>query len=452
MKQMQKVLWTKGVLLTPQHLQTQDRFLEDTLAFQIASLSQFPWGLSRIEIERESLAGGVVTVSEAAGLFSDGLGFDIPEADATPSPKSLEERWQPDQATMIVYLGIPEERQGGYNVSINPADRHTRYIAEVVNRRDENTGKAEKPIQVARKNLRLLVEGETLEGYVTLPIARVARSTAGALQLDPTFVPPLIDIQASDHLMGIARRLVEVLSAKSSSLSGARRQRSQGLADFGVSDVANFWLLYTVNTYLPEFRHIFETRRGHPASFYASMVALAGALTTFSTSIHPRMLPEYSHTDPTGCFGKLDNIIRELLDTVIPTNHVSLPLRLTEPSVYATALDQERYIKSPQMYLAVAADTKPEEIARRVPQLVKISAADQIDHLIKRALPGLGLSHASNPPSALPIRLDYQYFALDLSGSDWEAIKVARNLAVYVPSDLPNPRLELIVLFAPARA
>jgi type VI secretion system protein ImpJ len=87
-----------------------------------------------------------------------------------------------------------------------------------------------------------------------------------------------------------------------------------------------------------------------------------------------------------------------------------------------------------------------------VPQLVKVSAADQIDHLIKRALPGLGLTHAANPPSALPIRLDYQYFALDLSGSDWEAIKVARNLAVYVPSDLPNPRLELIVLFAPARA
>jgi type VI secretion system protein ImpJ len=126
-------------------------------------------------------------------------------------------------------------------------------------------------------------------------------------------------------------------------------------------------------------------------------------------------------------------------------------LRLTEPSIYATAIDQDRYLVSTQMFLAVAADVKPEELLRRVPQLFKVSSADQIDRLIKRALPGIVLTHVPNPPSALPVRLDYQYFGLDLTGNDWDAIKVARNLAVYVPSDVPNPRLELVVLFPPGR-
>jgi type VI secretion system protein ImpJ len=342
-------------------------------------------------------------------------------------------------------------RYGGYNVSTNAVDRQTRYFAEVVARRDENTGRSEKPIQVARRNLRLLVEGEVLDGHSVLPLARITRSRAGVFQLDPGFVPPLVDVGASEHLLAIARRLVEILSAKSTALSGGRRQRSQGLADFGVADVASFWLLYTVNTWLPTLRHLHEVRRGHPADLYGAMLGLAGALSTFSTTIHPRMLAEYDHAHLSECFATLDAQVRELLDTVVPSNHASLPLRMTEPSVYAAALDQDRYLKASQMYLAINAEMKSDELVRRVPQLVKISSADQIDRLIKRALAGVGLNHVPNPPGALPVRLDYQYFALDMTGPDWDAIRTARNLAVYVPSDVPGPKLELILLFPSSR-
>ena len=44
MRQLQPVLWTKGTLLSPQHLQTQDRFLEDLLRFRIEALAYCPWG------------------------------------------------------------------------------------------------------------------------------------------------------------------------------------------------------------------------------------------------------------------------------------------------------------------------------------------------------------------------------------------------------------------------
>jgi type VI secretion system protein ImpJ len=452
MRQLQNVLWTKGVLLSPQHLQVQDRFLEDTLGFKLAALSFFPWGFRRLEIDREALTAGSLAFSAASGLLPDGLAFDMPDADPVPAPRPLEEDWTGDRTSLDVFLAVPELRPGGRNVSVAPHERGTRYFAEVQMRRDDNTGLGEKPIHVARKSFRLLTEADALDGHTVLPAARVVRSATGEFQLDPQYVPPLLDITASPHLVSIARRLVEILTAKSTSLSGARRQRSKGLADFGVSDIANFWLLYTVNTHMPGFRHLYETKHGHPAELYAAMVALAGALTTFSTSIQPRMLPEYEHSRLSECFGRLDSMVRELLETVVPTNHASLPLRMTEPSMYATAIDQDRYLVSTQMYLAVAASLKPEDLLRRVPQLFKVSSADQIDRLIKRALPGISLTHVPNPPSALPVRLDYQYFAMDLTGSDWDAIKVARNLAVYVPSEVPEPRLELVILFPPGRS
>ena len=445
MRQMQSVLWSKGVLLTPQHLQTQDRFIEDLLDFQLSSLAYCPWGFSILDIDREALAGGSMELSRASGIMQDGLIFDIPESDPPPAPKPVEEYWLEDQDTLDVLLAIPEHRIGGYNVSLTEQARDTRYVAEVLLRRDENDGRQEKPIQVARKNFHLLTEGESFEGQSTMPVARVVRSSTGDFELDETHVPPLLDISASEHVRTIARRLVQILTTRSSALSGARRQRDQSLADFGVSDVANFWLLYTVNTHLPELRHLSETRRGHPGELFEAMLALAGSLTTFSRTIQTRDFPSYDHGNLSECLTKLDHQIRELLETVVPANYVTLPLTEVRPSVHATAIDEDRYLGAPQILLAVRAGGAKGEVVEGARQL-KISSPDRVERLISRALPGVKLTHTPNPPRAIPVKLDCQYFRLERSGEDWDAVRTARKLAVYVPSELDEPQMELVII------
>lgn len=446
MRQLQPVLWTKGVLLTPQHLQAQDRFLEDLLQFQIGSLTFAPWGFHRLVIDREALAGGAIALAGAAGILPDGLLFDMPEADPLPPPKPIEALWPPDQPTLDVYLAIPEYRYGGVNVVGARDDQDARYVSEVLMRRDENTGLAERPVLVGKKNFRLLVEGESLSGVSTMQVARVVRASSGEFSLDPRFVPPVIDIRASEFLMATVRRLVEILSAKSSLLAGKRRQRNQTLAEFGIADVASFWLLYTVNTYLPVIRHAMETRGGHPAELFAGMLELAGALTTFSTDLHPRDLPTYDHADLSRCFGDLDEKLRYLLETVVPANYVSLPLKLVAPSIYAADIDQDRYLSAADWFLAVKAEMRQDELARRIPQLVKVGSSDRVGQLIKQALPGLDLKHVPTPPSAVPVKLGYLYFRVGRSGADWDGVARGRSLAAYVPEDFPTPQLELVVI------
>ncbi len=316
--------------------------------------------------------------------------------------------------------------------------------------RDENTGLSEKPVMVARKNLRLLFEDENREGSSTLRIARVRKTAAGLFQLDPHFVAPLLNLNASDYLLSIARRLVEILSAKSSALSGARRQKNQSLADFTASDIANFWLLSTINTAFPEISHIFETRGGHPEALFAAMLSLAGALTTFSRKIHPRDLPAYDHDNLGACFTDLDEKLRLLLETVVPSNFVSLPFKQVQPNIYAVSIDRDEYLKNTRIYLAICAETGQAELISRAPHLVKICSADHIDYLVQRALPGVPLTHTVSPPAAIPVKLNYQYFSLNQSGGPWETIVRARNLAAYVPGDFPNPQLELLILLPQA--
>lgn len=450
MKRLQPVIWAKGTFLSPQHLQIQDRFLESSLAFRQDALSFRPWGLKDLRIDQEALAAGDFVVSQASGLMPDGLPFDIPEADPAPPLKQLAHYFEPDQETADVYLAIPDYRERGSNVSMARQNVDSRYLAEVLLVRDENSGLSEKPIQIARKNFRLLVEGESRLGTTGLRIARVKKTPAGSFQLDPQFVPPLLDIAANDYLISILRRLVEIVSAKSSTLGGMRRQKNQSLADFTTADVANFWLLYTVNSSFPLLRHLFEVKRGHPEGLFAAMTALAGRLTTFSLKIQPRDLPIYDHDELGRCFTDLDVKLRELLETVVPSNFVSLPLKLVQPSIYATAVADDRYLVNTKMYLAVNAEMKEAELISKAPYLVKVCSATHIETLIRQALPGVQLTHVPNPPSALPMKLNYVYFSLNQAGAAWEAIGRARNLAAYVPSEFPNPQLELMILLPQA--
>src|SRR5579862_1795973 len=375
MKRLQPVIWAKGTFLTPQHMQHQDRFLEDTLQFQVESLNFRPWGFQRLEIDHAALASGTMALTRASGIFPDGLLFDAPDSDPAPPPKSLADTFQVDQDAVDVYLGVPHHRDRGLNVSGVQLSAETRFRAEVMLLRDENTGLAEKPIQVARKNLRLMVKSEVREGTAALRVGRVQRSQAGTYQLDRTFIPPLVDFQASEHLVSIVRRLVEILAAKSSELAGNRRQKNQALANFTASDIASFWLLYTINSNFPLLNHFFQAGKGHPERVFHTMLCLAGALTTFSADIHPRDLPKYDHDNLSFCFSDLDNKIRLLLETVVPSNFVSLALKEVQPSIYATALADDRYLANTRLYLAINAEMKQADMIQKAPRLLKVASA-----------------------------------------------------------------------------
>jgi type VI secretion system protein ImpJ len=446
MRQLQPVIWSKGAFLTPQHLQTRDRFLESVLQFRLEALNFCPWGFQQLSIDREALAGGNFALTRAVGMFPDGLPFDAPDSDRVPAPKPLAPYFEADQTSADIYLAIPYHRERGLNVSIAERNADTRYVSEVVDLRDENTGASEKPVQLARKNMRFLVEGESREGFASLRIARIKTTGSGAMQLDPQFVPPLLEISASEVLVAISRRLVEILSAKSNILAGGRRQRSASLADFTAADIVGFWLLYTVNSHLPVLRHFYETGRAHPEKLYRVLSTLGGSLSTFSLKIQPRDLPSYDHDELGACFSDLDEKVRELLDTVVPSNFISLPLKQVQPSIYATALEDDRYLVGTKMYLAVSSTMNEMELAKKVPQLVKICSTTQVEQLVRRALPGISLTHMVKTPGSIPVKLNFQYFSLNQTGPAWEAVGRARNLAAFVPADISNPELELIIL------
>lgn len=450
MRQMQPVLWTKGTLLSPQHLQTQDRFLEDLLRFRLEALAYCAWGFRQLRFDQDALAAGSFGLSTAVGIFPDGLLFDMPEADPVPPPRPLAESFTGDTEALEVFLAVPNYRDKGVNVTPPGAPANTRYVAEVTMVRDEARSSIEKPVQVAQKSVRFLFEGESRQGYSCLRLARVRKGPAGDFQLDRAVQPPLLDFRASDRINGIARSMVEALSARSAELSAARRRKNLSLADFTSADIATFWLLYTVNSHLPAFRHLYEVKGGHPEELFAEMLALAGSLTTFSQTMHPRDLPLYDHADPAVCFTDLDEKVRVLLDTVIPKNYVSLTMKEVKPSIYATAMADERYFHKTIIYVGLRADMDHGKLIALAAS-IKIASSNQIEELVRNATPGIEMTHDGRPPASLPVKLDYEYFKLRQHGTYWDSVMRSRNIAAWVPADFPNADLELVILLPKAQ-
>ena len=448
MRQLQPVIWSKGTFLSPQHLQAQERFVEDSARFYMDSLNSRSWGFLDIQIDTKALSEGRLAITRARGIFPDALPLDIPSSEYPPPARVLDECFKDGRQGCVFYLAVPEYLQGGMNVAVNRSQVSTRFMAQLLMVRDENTGSGEKPVQVARKNLQILAEGENREGSVILGCTRIVRSETGMYQVDPAYIPPLLDIHAHPTLKRILGNMVELLVTRSSQLSGGRRQKNQSLADFSASDVANFWLLYTINSHLPVLRHFLESSNIQPELLFSEFSDLAGALTSFSSKIAPRDLPVYNHEELGPCFAELDRLIRAMLETVVPSNFIALPLKLVRDTIYATSIEKDAYFEGSRFYLAISADIRDADLIDRTPKLLKACSATQLETLIRNALPGLRLQHVPTPPRSIPVKLRHQYFSIELGGQVWESVQRARNFAVYVPSEILNPQMELIILLA----
>jgi type VI secretion system protein ImpJ len=447
MKHLSRVVWSEGMHLTPHHFQVQSLYFEDSIQFAASALCYEPYGFIGWALDAEALRNGTLSLLHARGIFPDGLTFQIPDCDAAPPTRNIIDLFPPTREALTVLLAIPERKPNGANCAQSADDaRGVRYKAESRPVTDETTGRDEKPVQIGRKNFSLLLDTEEQEGILGMPIARILRDGTGHFIYDPEFIPPLATIAASDRLMHILKRLIEILDDKSESLCKGSASTARTWAEYSTRDVAQFWLLHTVNSALAPLREMYTGRQEHPERLFVQMLRLAGALCTFAIEAHPRDLPLYNHRDLTGCFGALDHHIRTHLETVVPTNVISIPLQKSANYFYEGDITDQRCLDRTRWVFSIRSATGEVEIISKTPQLVKICSKLFVPKLVERALPGMGMTHLPTPPSAISAQVDAQYFSLSRSGPCWDHIVQTRQVGIYVPGELPDPELELLVI------
>jgi type VI secretion system protein ImpJ len=442
-----KVLWSEGMFLGPQHFQQQDAYHEGLARSTARVASPFPWGVREVEINTDALALGKLQLDRLRLVFAEGEVVDAPENDELPAPRDLAGA-VPLGASSVVYAALPLLDRYGPNCRFDAEDlpRQVRFRRGFSAVADVHTGAGETEIPVARKNLRVLLDGDARDEYVTCPIARLTRDAGGRFALDAAFVPPALELAASPRLMTITRRLADIVLAKTETLAGMRRERVNHRVEFGSADVAAFWLLHTCNGASPRLQHLLAHPQSAPEALYLLLAELTGQLLTFATSGTVRDLPRYDHADPGAALERLDAQARELLETVIPTRYVPIRLEQTKPSYYVGRIEDERLVAGADFYIAVHADVPGVQLVEAVPRTFKVGSPDDIEAVVNAALPGVRLAHATRLPSAIPVKLDNHYFAIEPQGAVYERMMQARAVGFYVPKGFKDLRLELMAV------
>lgn len=448
MSERRPVVWSEGLLLTPQHLQQADRAFRHLVAQRQRMAQSFDWGLTHLVLDAEAIRNGRLVVSEASGVLPDGTPFSLPDDDPVPPSRAIEGHLDARTDSVVIQLGLAAASPSRALLGSvpTPGAAGARYAADTAELPDDTSAQSARPVEVQRRHFQVLFPDDAVGEHDCLPIAEVVRTSEGGFALRESFIPPCLRVGASEALLRLLRTDLEMLIGKSSSLGDMRRQRG-GAADFAASDAANFWMLHSVNAFIPALQHALHHRLVHPEQAYLTLASLAGELCTLSSDQHPRELAPYDHRDLAGTFTRIHQSLASMLETVVPNKAVRIDLESKGGGLYVGRVQDPRLLEAGAgLYLGIRADMEEQRLASEMPAKVKIAAIDKIDYLISMALRGVSLNYQRVPPASLPVKGSYLYFQLEPVGDVWETVRAAKNLAIYIPPDVPNASLELLGL------
>lgn len=432
-----KIIWSEGMFLRPQHFQQHDRYLESLIEGRCAPLHPHPWGMLELELDQELLSLGKFSVATARGILPDGTPFAIPSRDEAPTPLEI----PPNLHDAGVYLGIPLRQAGVIEADGSGAVNQARYSLYEYEARDSNAGAdISAQVQIGKLRLRLLLESDQRNGYACLKLAHITESrTDKKIILNENFIPPALHCGASPKLTGHLRELLGLLHYRGEALAARVSESGRG----GAAEIADFLLLQAVNRYEPLFAHLVPTAELHPEEFYRLAVMLAGELATFTRKQkRPASFPPYRHDDLFGCFEAVMREIRQSLSMVLEQNAIPMVLQDRKYGIRVAPITDRNLLSSASFVLAVNAEIPAEVLRSRFPAQVKIGPVEQIRQLVNLQLPGIGLRPLPVAPRQIPFHAGFTYFELDRTSEYWKQLENSGGFALHIAGDFPGIELE----------
>ena len=446
-----KIVWYEGMNLEPHHFQQLDRSIDNNLNFRIKTLKPNDWGLTSVSIDEDAIANGNFKLSNCKGTMTDGLIFQMPEKDSLPPSRSFSGDFPATQEKFGIYLSIANDRMGGQNFSLDESTtkRNTRFSLDQININDENTGAGEREIGVAKTNFKILFESESTEDLTTLKIAEIVRSAEGEFTLSKEYLAPSLLIKASDNLTALLSRLFELLIARSNALRKRRRQLPDGNMEMTQNDMPIFWLLYSVNSYIPILSQFLSDGQIHPEEVYSSMLSLTGQLSTFSAdeNILPQDFPHYDHNNPTSGFQRIEKNLMQLLGDITPAkNYIQIDLEKKGETIFVGQVADKSVFKDSKFFLVCSSDTLDENLVNELPMKMRVASPEVIKQVLSSATPALPIKYVPRPPAGVPVRPQSHYFRLEKEAQFWKQIENSKTIVIYKPSEFSAVEIELIAV------
>ena len=433
-----KVLWTEGLFLRPQHFQQQERYLENLIDRRVKAQSPFDWGFESLELDEAALALGKLAIRSARGVLPDGTTFDFPGEDLPPAPVDVTEAMK----NTLLHLGVALDRPGVPNTTLaqgtSAAMRMGQRTSDVP---DVVEGFADPaPMQLGALRLVLVTTSERSGAFSTMPAVQlIERRPDGQVLLDRQFVAPTLDSNRSAGVRGWVEEIRGKLRQRSEVLALSMTQGGRG----GVAEIANFMLLQTVNRHAALLDHLSNLPHLHPERVYSAFAGMAGDLSVFMPERRlGQAFAAYDHDDLELTFRPVLERLRAVLSMTHEQSAIRIDLLERKHGVRVAVIADKGLLTEASFVLAVSAQMPSEALRLRFPSQVKISPVEKIVEYVNRQLPGITLRPLPVVPRQIPFHAGYNYFELDTNDELWKQMQQSGGMAMHVGGEFPGLELE----------
>ncbi len=434
-----KVIWSEGMFLNPQHFQQQERYFQQYVDGRCSAFGGYGWGLHEIEVDAQLLKLGKVSVVKARGVFPDGTPFFFPNQDDAPAVLEITSGIH----NQTVYLAVPVNRLGAVEVSgDNSARGLARYYSSEHSVRDVTQEGGETiPISIGKLRMRLLLESDDLSGYACIGVLRIVESRDDKnILLDDSFIPTVIDCNCAHRLTAFFSELTGLLHHRGESIAGRLADVRSG----GTAEVSDYIMLQLINRHELLISHLAKIKALHPLTFFFELLQVLGDLSVFfSATKRPPVLPFYLHDDLQATFMPLMMALRQGLSAVYEQTAVSLNLVEKKYGIKVAQIPDITLLNSSVFILAARANIAEDVLRIRLPAQVKVGPVERIRQLVNAAMPGIPMKALPVVPRQIPFNSGFTYFELEKNSALWKELQHSGGIALHVGGEFPELEFQL---------
>ncbi len=434
-----RVVWSEGMLLQPQHFQQQARFVDGQIRNSAFFTNPQAWGMQSLEIDTTYLQTGKFCLNQASGILPDGTQFNFPDLDLKPIPLEIKE----EHLSKTIYLALPIRQYGNTELSRQVDDQKTyRFAADEVEVRDvSGHSSLKQSLEVSGHKFLLLTELDNLSEFSCIPIAVVSNvGKDGMVSLKSDFIYPSLNIKKIDYVGRFLSELLNLAQHRVDSLVS----RVSILGKSTTGEIVDFLMLQSLNRYMPLLRHLESSGFISPIDLYNQLGSVIGDLSTFTKDEKvPAVLPIYRHDNLAAVFPPIFDELRQMFSVVLEQNSINIPLIEKQFGIRVGVIADKTLFTSASFILAISADITSEEIRKYFPPQVKIGAVEQIKELVNVQLPGVQLNNLAAAPREIPYQRNVVYFELIPNGEYWQNLCKSGGIAIHIGTNFPNLAMEL---------
>lgn len=312
--------WRQGMLISPQHFQQQEIYIDRLTSHKLYLSQPHYWGLIDIRLREDLLESDKIRITRLHAVLPDGQVIDFDEENGDPGLLADIPAGQVDDTSensgLLVSVGVfrrGAKADGGEEQNLQRFESVS--FEDIA---DENNPNQLVDMRKKRVMVQLFFGDKTNTRFVTTPLFKVA-STQKGYRLT-SYHPPMLDVSVSRTLLGKKSICVKLESA----LRSIRLKAKDLAAVSSAGSDSDLTLVSMMLAKVPALEVLLDMKMVHPFQLYMAFIDLLASLAASSIADKPFSPEGYVHDHPERGFFRYLSYLAQRIDSVRSTFHTHI--------------------------------------------------------------------------------------------------------------------------------